>query len=565
MITNELPASDIASYDYLIVGGGTAGCVIASRLAEYLPHKRILLIEAGPSDFMDNRILELKKWLNLIGGDLDFDYTTTEQPMGNSHIRHSRAKVLGGCSSHNTMISFSPFAYDMEIWQSLGAKGWTFDEMARIVTQRLRNTIQTVDERHQSQLCRDWLDSCSQAMKIPIIQDFNKHINNTGGLTKSCGFLPIAYNPDNGHRSSASVAYIHPLLRGDEKKPNLTILTNAWVSKINVSKGTASCTGVDVKLQNGQHYSLAARAETILCAGAIDTPRLMLHSGLGPTSDLEKLSIPVVQDLPGVGQNLQDHPETLIMWELKKPVPRQTTMDTDAAIFLRREAPNAAATASPQSPFNPRNLPDDEVADVMIHCYQGAFTFNTDRLGYKAPPEGYAFCMNPNIPRPRSRGRLYLTSNDPSIKPALDFQYFTDKGGYDAATFVYCMRMARKIAQQSPFKDWIKCEVAPGPELNTDEELSEYVRRVAHTVYHPSGTTKMGDLAKDDMAVCDPEMRVKHIEALRICDAGLFPALTSVNPMVTVLCVAEIGAEMVARQAGWDGKTGVEQVLDHKL
>ncbi|ETN43354.1 uncharacterized protein HMPREF1541_02513 [Cyphellophora europaea CBS 101466] len=555
MTTNQLPASDISSYDYLVVGGGTAGCVMASRLAEYLPKKRILLIEAGPSDFMDNRVLDLKQWLNLLGGELDYDYGTTEQPMGNSHIRHSRAKVLGGCSSHNTLISFRSFAYDMDLWQSLGAKGWTFDEMTRVL-HRLRNTIQPVHARHRNQLCLDWVDSCSKAMNIPVIPDFNKHITKTGSLTQGAGFFSVSYNPDTGHRSSASVAYIHPLLRGDERKPNLTILTNAWVSKVNVSNGRA--TGINITLQDGTKYTLTAKAETILCAGAVDTPRLMLLSGLGPAGDLKQLSIPVVQDIPGVGYNLQDHPESIIMWELNKPVPaNQTTMDSDAGIFLRREPPNAAATASPQSPFNPKNIPDGDIADVMMHCYQIPFTLNTERLGYDSPPDGYAFCMTPNIPRARSRGRLYLTSADPAVKPALDFQYFTDAGGYDAATLVYGMRAARKIAQQSPFKDWIKREICPGPKVNTDEELSEYARRVAHTVYHPAGTTKMGDVRADEMAVCDPEMKVRGLQGLRICDAGLFPAMTSINPMVTVLSMAERGAEMVARAAGWDGHVGV--------
>jgi choline dehydrogenase-like flavoprotein len=453
------------------------------------------------------------------------------------------------------LISFRAFAYDMDIWQSLGAKGWTFDEMSRVL-KRLRNTIQPVHARHRNQLCLDWVDSCSKAMDIPVIPDFNKHITKTGSLQQGAGFFSVSYNPDTGHRSSASVAYIHPLLRGDEKKPNLTILTNAWVSRINVSNGRAS--GIDITLQDGTKHTLTAKAETILCAGAVDTPRLMLLSGIGPASDLKSLSIPLVADIPGVGHNLQDHPESIIMWELNKPVPaNQTTMDSDAGIFLRREPPNAAATASPQSPFNPSNLPDGNIADVMMHCYQIPFTLNTTRLGYDSPPDGYAFCMTPNIPRPRSRGRVYLTSNDPSVKPALDFQYFTDKGGYDAATLVYGMRAARKIAQQAPFKDWIKREICPGPNVNTDEELSHYARKVAHTVYHPACTTKMGDLQKDEMAVCDSEMKVRGIKALRICDAGLFPTMTSINPMVTVLSVAERGAEMVARAAGWDGKVGV--------
>ncbi|EXJ78411.1 choline dehydrogenase [Capronia coronata CBS 617.96] len=554
MTTTHLDVSEVDSYDYLIVGGGTAGCVIASRLAEYLPHKKILLIEAGPSDFMDDRVLDLKQWLTLLGGELDYDYGTTEQPMGNSHIRHSRAKVLGGCSSHNTLISFRPFEYDCQIWESLGAKDWNFATFMRVLD-KLRNTVQPVHSRHRNQLCLDWVDSCSKAMDIPVVHDFNREIATTGALKECVGFFSVSYNPDDGRRSSASVAYIHPILRGEEERPNLKILTNAWVSKINVAHNaktkTDRVTGINLTLQSGQKLTLTARTETILCAGAVDTPRLMLLSGLGPAEQLSSLSIPVVKNLPGVGENLLDHPETIIIWELNRPVPpNQTTMDSDAGIFLRREPPNAAAQKGP-TPTNPAAIPDDHIADVMMHCYQIPFCLNTTRLGYDTPID--AFCMTPNIPRPRSRGRLYLTSNDPSVKPALDFRYFTDPEGYDAATFVFGLRAARKIAQQSPFKDWIKREVAPGPKVQTDEELSEYARRVAHTVYHPAGTTKMGDVQKDEFAVVDNKLRVRGLEGLRIADAGVFPAMTTINPMLTVLGIGERCAEIVAEEAGWKG------------
>jgi choline dehydrogenase-like flavoprotein len=395
-------------------------------------------------------------------------------------------------------------------------------------------------------------------MDIPIVPDFNKQIRENGHLKPGVGFFSISYNPDTGYRSSSSVAYIHPILRGEEKKPNLTILTNAWVSKVNVDSSN-TCTGINITLQSGEKHTLTPKKETILCAGAVDTPRLLLLSGIGPREQLDSLAIPVVHNLPGVGENLQDHPESIIMWELKHPVPpNQTTMDSDAGIFLRRQPPNAASKTDPKNnPFNPLQLQDGAIADVMMHCYQIPFTLNTTRLGYDSPPDGYAFCMTPNIPRPRSRGRLYLTSADPNVKPALDFRYFTDPEGYDAATLVYGMRAARKIATQAPFKDWIKREVAPGPKVNTDDELSHYARKVAHTVYHPACTTKMGDIETDEMAVVDPELKVKGIKGLRIADAGVMPTMPTINPMLTVLSIGERGAELVAYDAGWDGKVGV--------
>ncbi|KAF7187832.1 Choline oxidase [Pseudocercospora fuligena] len=534
--TSTLPAADVNSYDFIIVGGGTAGCVIASRLSEYLPNKKVLLIEAGPSDFMDDRVLLLKDWLNLLGGELDYDYPTTEQPHGNSHIRHSRAKVLGGCSSHNTLISFRPFEYDCKRWVKQGCKGWDFKTFTRILD-NIRNNVTPVHERHRNQLTLDWIETGAKALDLPVVKDYNQEIRSTGALHPGIGFLSVSYNPDDGRRSSASVAYIHPILRGDERRPNLTILTNAWVSKINLSGKRV--TGVNITLQDGTKHSLTAKAETILSAGAVDTPRLMMLSGLGPKQHLSDLGIQVHHDIPGVGENLLDHPESIIMWELNKPVDHNATvMDSDAAIFLRREVPNAAGG-------------DGDIIDIMAHCYQVPFVYNTERLGYDVPKE--AFCVTPNIPRPRSRGKLYLTSSDPSVKPALDFRYFTDPEGYDAATIVEGLKAARKIAEQSPFKDWIKREIAPGPNVQSDEDLSEYGRRVAHTVYHPAGTTKMGDVKTNHMAVVDPELKVRGLQNVRIADAGVFPEMPSINPMLTVIAIGERCAEMVAQTWGWTG------------
>ncbi|KAJ2903899.1 hypothetical protein MKZ38_009185 [Zalerion maritima] len=535
MTTQTLHPSATSSYDYIIVGGGTAGCVLAARLSSYLPDAKILLIEAGPSDMNLERVLDLRKWLSLLESDLDYDYATVEQPMGNSHIRHSRAKVLGGCSSHNTVISFRPFRVDMDRWVNQhGCTGWDFETMVRLAG-KLQNTIRPVHQRHRNQLMKDCVQATATALDIPAIEDFNVEITEKGQLTQGTGFFSVAYDPDTGRRSSASVAYIHPILRGEEKRPNLAVLTDAWVSKVHVEGDAA--TGIDVTLKEGTKMELKAGKEIILCAGAVDTPRLMLHSGLGPRSQLEELGIATVKDIPGVGENLLDHPESIIMWRLGRPVPEdQTTMDSDAGIFLRRQEPGA------------QGYGDGDAADVMMHFYQIPFTLNTERLGYPRLGGREAFCMTPNIPRPRSRGRLYLTSADPTVKPALDFRYFTDPEGYDAATLVHGVRAARRVAQQSPFREWLAEEVAPGPELQTDEELSEYLRKAAHTVYHPAGTTKMGDVGRDGMAVVDPELRVRGVKGLRIADAGVFPEMTTVNPMVTVLVIGERAAELIAEE-----------------
>ncbi|KAH6873408.1 hypothetical protein B0T10DRAFT_416577 [Thelonectria olida] len=524
---------DNTRFDYVVVGGGTAGCIIASRLAENLPSASILLIEGGASDFENENILSLMGSVDLWGSeDYDYGYRSVPQPFGNSDIIHSRAKMLGGCSSHNGGISFIPLALDLEKWQSMGAQGWTHDEMIRLY-KKLRNNILPVEERHRSQIVKDWVQTCSKVFNVPIIEDFNKEIIRRGNLTQGTGFNSVSYTPENRFRSSASVAYIHPILRGEEKRPNLTILQKAWVSKILFKDLTA--VGVRGTDSNGKTFSIHAASEVILCAGAVDTPRLMLLSGLGPRKQLESLSIPVKNDIPGVGENLQDHVETMYMWELNDEVPEaQTVMGAEASMVLRREA------------FNSRGN-DGHTMDTMFHMFTVPFDFYTKPLGYETPKD--AFCVIPYNPRPASVGRIYLKSADPKEKPALDQRYFSDEEGYDKETNLWMLKMARKMAQAEPFKEYLKREIAPGPSITTDEQLCVYGRSVSNTVYHPCGTAKMGDLQNDPMAVVDSTLKVRGTKQLRVADASVFPCMTSINPMVTVLCIGERAAELIIADA----------------
>ncbi|KAJ4172849.1 hypothetical protein NW754_003053 [Fusarium falciforme] len=535
MTTQTLPADSANGYDYLIVGGGTAGCVVASRLSAYLPNKRILLIEGGPSDVGDNRILILKDRIQTIGTDLDYGYTSVPQPNGNSHILHSRAKVLGGCSSHNDMISFRTTEYDAFLWQKLGCKGWTFDLFNRLLD-KLRTTVRLPHPRDQNKMCNDWIESARAALGVDKVQDFNHMISSKAGLQEGVGWCNVSYDPDTGHRNSASIAYLHPTFRGDEKRPGLTVLTDAWVSKVHLEGDTA--TGIDVTLKSGEMHTLRARQEIILCAGAIDTPRLLLLSGIGPREHLESVGIQVASDISGVGENLMDHPLTTMLYELNRTPPQNTVANSDTALFLRSK------------PFN-HNGDDGHIPDVMVHIFTIPFVDDLQRLGYKIPEPERCFHFMPLIPRPKLVGRLYLKSNNPHEKPALDFQYFTDKDGYDSSILVDGIKACRKIAEQEPFKSWIKREIAPGPDLTTDTQLDEFARRASGTVYHPACTTKMGDIETDPMAVVDTELRVRGIKGLRVADAGVFPTMLSVNPMLTVLAIGERCAELVALDAGW--------------
>lgn len=531
MITNRLLRHETDSFDFIIVGGGTAGCVAARRLADYLPQKKVLLIEAGPNDYGDDRFQLLKEWEALIGSPFDYDYGTTEQLEGNSYIRHARAKVLGGCSSHNTLITFRPFEADCSRWVKQGCDGWDFNTFTRLVD-KLRTTFQPVAYKHRAKIVEDFVEASAAALKLPVVHDFNHEIRTTG-KTAGTGFLSVAYNPDDGRRNSASVAYIHPLLTGKERCPNLMVLTNVWANKVIVKDGKA--TGVNVTLQDGDTVTLRQNLELIICAGAIDSPRLLLVSGIGPREDLVKLGIPVVSDLPGVGQNLIDHAETVLVWELDEAVPReQTTMFSDAAVLWRRQPENAQSDVG-------------DVADTMLHMYTIPLCLNTERLGYKTPVHG--FSITPNIPRPKSRGRLFLTSKDPKVKPALDFKYFTDEEGYDKATLLAGVKAARLVAAQSPLCKWLKKEIAPGPLIQSDEDLSAYARKVAHSVYHPAGTCKMGS-GQDETAVVTPNLQVKGIANLRVADASVFPDMPTINPMITVLAIGERVAEIMGEKYG---------------
>ncbi|NGO70650.1 GMC family oxidoreductase [Streptomyces boncukensis] len=506
----------MSSYDYVIVGGGTAGSVIASRLAED-PGVTVALIEGGPSDIDRPEVLTLRRWLGLLGGELDYEYTTTEQPRGNSHILHSRAKVLGGCSSHNTLISFKPLPSDWDEWEANGAEGWGAEAMDPYFG-KLRNNVVRVADKDQNAIARDWIDAAKDALDIPEIIGFNDRPFDEG-----VGFLDLSYHPENNKRSSASVAYLHPHIEAGDR-PNLHILLETWAYRLELDGKRA--TGVHVRAKDGTETLLTADREVVVCAGAIDTPRLLNHSGIGRRQDLQALGIPVVHDLQGVGENLLDHPESVIVWETEGPIPGNSAMDSDAVMFMKRD-------------------PEHQGPDLMFHFYQIPFTDNPERLGYERPEHGVS--MTPNIPKSRARGRVYLTSADPEVKPALDFKYFEyDENGfdYDGQTLVDGIKAAREVARTEPFAKWLKREVFPGPEVTDDAEISELVRKAAHTVYHPAGTCKMGAQA-DELAVVDTALRVRGLESIRIADASVFPAMFAVNPMIGVLMLGEKAVDLI--------------------
>ncbi|MDT0305321.1 GMC family oxidoreductase, partial [Streptomonospora wellingtoniae] len=291
-------------YDYVIVGGGTAGSVIANRLTED-PGTSVCVIEAGPSDRDQERVLRLRDWLDLLDSDLDYAYPTVAQPRGNSHILHSRARVLGGCSSHNTLISFRPFPRDLDDWVAAGARGWD-NATVQSYADRLKNNIAPVAPHDRNALVADWITAAARATGVPVVDDFNAETSHRGGFSEGAGFLPVAYDPYTGHRSSASAAYLHPIM---DVRTNLTLMLQTRAHRVVFEGGRAA--GVRAVGPGGREHTVTAQREVVLCAGAIDTPRLLLLSGVGPPEDLRAVGIEAAHALPGVGENLLDHPESV--------------------------------------------------------------------------------------------------------------------------------------------------------------------------------------------------------------------------------------------------------------
>jgi choline dehydrogenase-like flavoprotein len=502
-------------YDVLVVGGGTAGAVIAARLSED-PRRSVGLVEWGPDDRSEPRALQIRRWFEMLEGEYDLDYRSVPQPRGNSEIRQARARMLGGCSSHNTMIALRPPDADFDDWAARGAGGWDAASMQPWF-ERLATRIEPVAPDHRNPYLADVIAAASAALGIPVLDDWNAVPYRDG-----TGWLPIGYTPETGVRSSSSVAYLHPVM---DARPNLDVITGARALRVIVSE--AAATGVVVRFGDGRLEELGARGEVVLCCGAIDTPRLLLLSGIGPAEQLRASGIDVVCDLPGVGENLTDHPEGLVVWEAARPVPAVAATDWDMTIMARLLDPAAA------------------VPDVLAHVPLMTYAVHAERFGLAVPE--HSLSMTPNVTRPRSRGRVWLPGPDPDAAPLIDYRAFTDPDGHDERVLLAGMRMARRVAATAPMSDWVGRELFPGPEVVADDELSALMRATHHTVYHVSCTCRMG-AADEPLAVLDPELRVRGVRRLSVADASAFPSLTTVNPVVAVLMLAERAAELIGRR-----------------
>ena len=488
------------TYDYVVVGGGTAGVVVAARLAE---EGRVALLEAGPVDEGDDRVLDVRRWPQLLGSDLDWDYVIEPQTRGNSRIRHSRARVLGGCSSHNSCIAFRAPDADLERWERLGASGWGPAGTAAAWHRVFSRVHRELGSANPLNLA--FVDACEQA-GLPRRDFLNEEAHVGAGR--------FALNVRGHRRQSSSVAYLHPL---DAVPGALRVHTGVRARRLLTDGGRVHAVDTDAGI-------FVAEREIILSCGAFDSPRLLQLSGIGPADTLHEVGVPVVHDLPGVGTHLFDHPEGVLIFATTRPVPPETTQYWEAGFFARSG--------------------DDSVAgaDVMAHFGLVPFDMHTADDGY--PTATNAVSITPNVALARSHGTVRLASPSMDDSPVIDFRYFTDPDGYDERTLLAGIDWARRVAAQPALAEWLGDELAPGADVVDEASLSYYARTTANTVYHPAGTCRMGAANAPD-TVIDPRLRVLGLEGLRVADASIFPDMIRVNPGLTCMMIGERCAELI--------------------
>jgi choline dehydrogenase-like flavoprotein len=502
----------VNEFDYLVVGGGTAGCIVAARLAED-PAVSVGLIEWGPSDEHEPRARSIRRWAEMLEGEYDLDYRSVPQERGNSGIRQARLRILGGCSTANTMISWRPRVADLREWVELGAAGWDAAAVHPYFGQ-LQAPITPVPPQDQNPFVAGVIRSASAALSLPVRTSWNDE-----DVIEGTGFFEIGYRPDTNTRSSSSICYLHPAQR---ERANLHVLLQTRALRVLLDGGNRA-TGVVTRSGSGATSTVSARREVVVCAGAIDSPRLLQLSGIGPAAVLSAAGVDVRVDLPGVGGNLMDHAEGIVVWEVAQPPSPVCATGWDAGALLRL-SPEAARP------------------DITMHFPVEAWVDHVVARGVAMPPHYMAIA--PNVAKPRSRGRVWITSADPDDRPAIDYRYFTDPGGADEAVLVAAVRAARRIGESEPMASLLRREVFPGPQATSDIDISALARATHQTVYHVSGTCRMG-AAGDPLAVLDPELRVRGVPALRVADASVFPTIPSVNPVVTVMVTAERAASLI--------------------
>jgi len=527
-------------YDFIIVGGGSAGCALANRLSAD-PSTKVLVLEAGRPDWKWDIFIHMPAALTYPIGSRFYDWKYESEPepyMNGRRVYHARGKVLGGSSSINGMIFQRGNPMDYERWAGdQGMEDWDYAHCLPYF-KKMETCLAGADEWRggngplilergpaASPLFRAFFKACEEA-GYPLTKDVNGY--------QQEGFAPFDRNIHNGRRYSAAVAYLHPVM----DRPNLDVRTGALVNKV-LFDGTRA-TGVDYSRFGRRGSERADGNEVILCGGAINSPQLLQLSGVGNARDLRTFGIDIVSDVPGVGENLQDHLEVYIQYGSKLPVSEmpalkwQNKPKVGAEWVLRHTGP--AATNHFEGGGFVRGNDRVEWPNLMFHFLPLAIRYDGSK---PAAEHGYQVHIGPMTSD--CRGTVKIGSTDPSKHAELRFNYLSTE--QDRREWTEAIPVARNILNQPAMEPYNAGELSPGPSVQTPEEIIEWVAKDAETALHPSCTAKMGT---DDMSVVDPgSMRVRGTEGLRVVDASVFPYITNGNIYAPVMMTAEKSADLI--------------------
>lgn len=533
------------SYDYIIVGGGTAGCVLANRLSAD-PSVRVLLVEAGPKD--DYFWIDIPVgYLYTIGNPrTDWCYTTEPDPgLGGRAIGYARGKVLGGCSSINAMIYMRGQASDYDHWAALGNRGWSWQDVLPVFkrsedyqhgaddTHGVGGELRVEERRVNWEVLDAWRDAAAQS-GIPKIEEFNRGDN--------FGNAYFQMNQKRGVRWSATKAFLRPVIGRD----NLDVWTDAHVNRVVVESvdGMKRATGIELTIKGEARQTIHADAEVLLAAGSIGSPQLLQASGVGPGNILRGAGIPVSHDLRGVGENLQDHLQIRTIYKVSNTVTlnrRANSLFSKASMALEYFLKKTGPLTMPPSQLGAfaRSDGSQQSANIEWHVQP----LSLDKFG---EPLHKFDAITPSVCnlRPTSRGHVRVRSPDTAIAPAITLNYLSSESDQDVA--VAGLRFTRQIMAAPALAAYQPTEWLPGAELESDEQLREAARELGTTIFHPVGTCKMGN---DATAVVDDRLRVYGIDNLRVIDASIMPRITSGNTNAPTVMIAEKGATFVAQAA----------------
>ena len=526
-------------FDYIIVGGGSAGCALANRLSENPDHK-VLVIEAGRRDYKWDVFIHMPAALAFPIGSKFYDWKYESEPepfMNGRRVYHARGKVLGGSSSINGMIWQRGNPLDYERWAAdPGMQSWSYAHCLPYF-KKMENALadpNTEYRGHSGPLKLERGPATNplfEAFFSSAVQAGYQRTDDVNGYRQE-GFGPFDKNVYRGRRLSAARAYLYPVLH----RKNLSVRTSTHVTKV-LFEGKQA---VGVEVSKRGKKSVIHGKEIILCGGAINTPQILQISGIGDAQLLNSVGVDVVHHLPGVGANLQDHLEVYVQYACKKPVSMQPNLKKWKRPFIGanwlffRKGPGA--TNHFEGGGFARSNQNERYPNLMFHFLPLAIRYDGT-----APKGGHGYQVHIGPMYSDARGSIKIKSKNPFEKPALLFNYIsTDQ---DRREWVEAVKVARNILNQPAMAEFNGGETSPGVSVSTDEEILEWVRRDAETALHPSCTAKMGT---DDMAVVDPtSMKVHGVEGLRVVDASVFPYVTNGNLYAPTMMVAEKAADLI--------------------